>query len=158
MSPEPQILETEIKQLLHGFRMIAYNIMMMLVAEIRTNTGYKDSQSKAHNLGRQFLKHSADLDPRQCGYLDVALDPMPTKHETVALSELCTQLTDTQIRYPGTKRDLLEKNHGLLKNRFDTDTPIPGRFTVTTPKVEEPVKFAEGALTMNIVKAPSETD
>lgn len=106
VNPEQQVLETEVKQLLHGLRMSAYNIMMMLVAEIRTNTGYKAARTKAHNLVRQFLKHSGDLDPRHTGYLDVILDPMPTTHETTALAELCELLTDTRTIYPGTDRVL----------------------------------------------------
>lgn len=106
VSPEQQVLETEVKQLLHGFRMAAYNIMMMLVSEIRTNTSYKAARTKAHHLVRQFLKHSGDLDPRHPGYLDVILDPMPTKHETQALAELCENLSNTRTVYPGTHRIL----------------------------------------------------
>lgn len=106
VNPEQQVLETELKQLLHGFRMAAYNIMMMLVSEIRVNTSYKAASTKAHNLVRQFLKHTSDLDPRHPGYLDVILDPMPTNSETTALTELCEQLTATQSMYPGTNRVL----------------------------------------------------
>lgn len=106
VNPEQQVLETELKQLLHAFRMAAYNIMMMLVSDIRVNTSYKAASTKAHNLVRQFLKHTGDLDPRHPGYLDINLDPMPTNNETNALTELCKQLTNTQSVYPGTNRIL----------------------------------------------------
>ena len=37
----------------------------------------------------------------QC-QLTITLDPMPTQRETAAVSELCSSLTETQTRYPGT--------------------------------------------------------
>ena len=51
---------------------------------------------------RQILKQSGDIDPTQPGILTITLDPMPTQRETIAVSELCASLTETQTRYPGT--------------------------------------------------------
>ena len=80
-------------------RMAVFNI----AREIRTNTGFQRADREAHNPVRQILKQPGDIDPTQPGILLITLDPMPTKRETAAVSELCASLTDTETRYPGTE-------------------------------------------------------
>lgn len=104
--PGQQVLETEVKQLLHAFRMAAYNVMMMLVREIRVNTTYAAKATKAHDLVRQLFTASADIDPRQDGYLDVVFDPRPTGRQTKVLAELCEVLAAVGTVFPGTDRVL----------------------------------------------------
>lgn len=106
VNPGQQVLESEMKQLLHGFRMAAYNASMILATEVRTNTGFKAAVTQAHAFVRQVLTHTGDIDPRDEGFLDVALDPLPTGRATAALGELCERLTATQTVYPGTDRVL----------------------------------------------------
>ncbi|MGP5411549.1 hypothetical protein ACTXMY_15800, partial [Glutamicibacter ardleyensis] len=62
---------------------------------------------------RQALKLTGDLDPREDGVLEVALDPLPTRRATEALGELCGLLTGTCSVYPGTDRVLRYRVKGL---------------------------------------------
>ncbi len=100
--PEAQVLDTEMKRFTHIIRMAAFNTAVTLAREVRTNTGYKRAKREAHNLVRQIFTQSGDIDPTVPGYLDITLDPMPTKAKTAAVKELCQSLTETQTRYPGT--------------------------------------------------------
>ncbi|WP_396278354.1 putative transposase [Glutamicibacter creatinolyticus] len=106
VNPEQVVLESELKQLLHGFRMAAYNVSMMLATEVRTHTGYTAAKNETHTLIRQALTQTGDLDTRQDGFLDVVLDPLPTGRATRALAELCERLSATGTVYPGTDRVL----------------------------------------------------
>ena len=106
VNPGQQVLESELKQVLHAFRMAAYNVMMMLATQVRTQTGLKAASNEAHVFVRQALKLTGDLDPREDGVLEVVLDPLPTRRATVALGELCELLTGTCSVYPGTDRVL----------------------------------------------------
>lgn len=101
-----QVLESELKQLLHGFRMASYNASMILATEVRTNTGFKAAAAQAHAFVRQVLTHTGGIDPRDEGYFDVVLDPLPTGRATAALGELCERLTAMPTVYPGTDRIL----------------------------------------------------
>jgi hypothetical protein len=53
---------------------------------------------EAHNLVRQALTGSGDIDPGDGGFLTVRLDPLPTKRATTAIAELCEHLTATETR------------------------------------------------------------
>ncbi|MCW4466565.1 hypothetical protein OK351_13785 [Glutamicibacter sp. MNS18] len=101
VNPEQVVLDTEPKQLLHVFRMAAYNVSMMLATEVRVNTGLK-AKNYTHQFVRQALIQSGDLDPRQEGFLD----QLPTGRATRVLGELCERLTATGTVYPGTDRVL----------------------------------------------------
>lgn len=113
VNPGQLVLETEHKALLHAVRMAAFNASMMMAADIRSNTGLKSVFKDANEFVRQALTGSGDVDPRADGFLDVVLDPLPTRRETVALGEMCERLSATQTRYPGTDRVLRYrvKNH-----------------------------------------------
>ena len=100
--PGQQVLDQEMKRFTHIIRMAAFNTAVTLAREIRTNTGFQRADREAHNLVRQILKQPGDIDPTQPGILTITLDPMPTQRETAAVRELCTSLTDTETRYPGT--------------------------------------------------------
>lgn len=102
LHPGQQVLETAVKQLGHLFGITAYNVSMALAREVRTNTGYNRADDEAHTLVRRVLTHTGDIDPTVPGYLTITLDPMPTKHETATVAELCKSLSATQTRYPGT--------------------------------------------------------
>ncbi|WP_431711861.1 putative transposase [Glutamicibacter uratoxydans] len=105
VNPGQLVLDTELKQLMHAFRMAAYNVSMMLATEVRVHTSLK-AHNYTHQFVRQALTGSGDIDPRQDGYLDVVLDPMPTKRQSAALAEFCERLTATGTVYPGTDRVL----------------------------------------------------
>ncbi|WP_443449017.1 putative transposase [Glutamicibacter arilaitensis] len=113
VNPGQLVLETEHKQLLHAVRMSAFNASMAMVADIRSHTGLRSVFKDANEFVRQALTGSGDLDPRTDGFLDVVLDPLPTRRETVALGEMCERLSETRTRYPGTDRVLRYrvKNH-----------------------------------------------
>jgi prepilin-type processing-associated H-X9-DG protein len=102
LAPGQQVLDTQVKLITHAIRMAAYNTMMTLAREIRTNTGYKRAAEEAHALVRSALASSGDIDPTVPGYLTIRLDPLPTARATKAIAELCEHLTSTETRYPGT--------------------------------------------------------
>ncbi len=87
--------------LTHAIRMAAFNTIAALARAIRVYTGYARANDEAHNLVRQALTGSGDIDPGD-GFLTVRLDPLPTKRATTAIAELCEHLTATETRYPGT--------------------------------------------------------
>lgn len=103
VNPGQLVLDTELKQLMHAFRMAAYNASMMLATEVRVNTSLR-ARNYTHQFIRQALTGSGDIDPRQEGYLDVVLDPLPTGRQSAVLAELCERLTATGTVYPGTGR------------------------------------------------------
>ncbi|WP_146070664.1 putative transposase [Cryobacterium sp. M91] len=100
--PGQQVLDQEMKRLTHTIRMAAFNTAVTFAREIHTNTGFQRADRDAHNLVRQILKQPGDIDSTQPGILISTLNPMPTQRGTAAVSELCTSLTETQTRYPGT--------------------------------------------------------
>ncbi|WP_166789537.1 putative transposase, partial [Cryobacterium sp. TMS1-20-1] len=112
--PGQQVLDQEMKRFTHIIRMAAFNTAVTLAREVRTNTRFQRADREAHNLVRQILKQPGDIDPTQPGILRITLDPMPTQRETAAVRELCTSLTDTETRYPGT--DLIM--HYAIKDRL----------------------------------------
>jgi transposase len=101
VNPGQQVLDTQTKLLTHAIRMSAFNTITALARAVRVYTGYARADDEAHNLVRQALTGSGDIDPRN-GFLTVRLDPLPTKRATTAIAELCEHLTATQTRYPGT--------------------------------------------------------
>ncbi len=102
VSPGQQVLNIQTKLITHAIRMSAFNTMSALARTVRVHTGYARANDEAHNLVRQALTGSGDIDPRDAGFLTVRLDPPPTKRATAAIAELCEHLTATQTRYPGT--------------------------------------------------------
>ena len=96
-----QVLNIQTKLITHAIRMAAFNIDTALARAVRVYTGYARADDEAHNLARQALTGSGDIDPRD-GFLTVRLDPLPTKRATTAIAELCEHLTATETRYPGT--------------------------------------------------------
>ncbi|MDJ0356569.1 hypothetical protein QMG52_10830 [Paenarthrobacter sp. PH39-S1] len=103
LAPGQQVLDTDVKLITHAIRMAAFNTATTLAREIRTNTGYARATEEAHTLTRQALTNSADIDTTTPGYLTIRLDPLPTARATMAIAELCQQLTSTQTQYPGTE-------------------------------------------------------
>jgi len=101
VNPGQQVLDTQTKLITHAIRIAAFNIDTALARAIRVYTGYARADDEAHNLVRQALTASGDIDPHD-GFLTVRLDPLPTKRATTAIAELCEHLTATQTRYPGT--------------------------------------------------------
>ncbi|WP_427019098.1 putative transposase [Pseudarthrobacter sp. P1] len=95
-------MDTQTKLLTHAIRMVAFNTMMALAREVRTNTGYARAAQEAHTLLRQALTSSGDIDNTVPGHLTIRLDPLPTRRATAAIAELREHLTSTETRYPGT--------------------------------------------------------
>jgi hypothetical protein len=102
VNPGQQVLDTQTKLLTHAIRMAAFNTATALARAIRVYTGYARADDEAHNLVRQVLTGSGDIDPSD-GVLTVRLDPLPTQRATTAIAELCEHLTATETRYPGTE-------------------------------------------------------
>lgn len=105
VDPDRQILDTETKLLTHAIRMAAYNTITALARDIRLNTGYPRATDEAHTLATSALTATGDIQPGP-DTLTITLDPLPTPRATRALTELCTHLTTTQTRYPGTNLTL----------------------------------------------------
>jgi hypothetical protein len=101
VNPGQQVLDTQTKLLTHAIRMAAFNTITALARAIRVYTSYARADDEAHNLVRQALTRSGDIDPGD-GVLTVRLDPLPTRRATTAIAELCAHLTATETRYPGT--------------------------------------------------------
>ena len=99
--PGQQVLDTETKLITHAIRMAAFNTITALARDIRINTGYPRATDEAHTLARQALTISGDIHPAH-RTLTITLDPLPTRRATAAIAELCTHLTTTNTRYPGT--------------------------------------------------------
>jgi len=106
LAPDQQVLDTEVKLLVHAIRMSAHTTITALARDIRTNTTYARADDEAHTLARMVLNHSGDIDPRKPGELSITLDPMPTRRQTRAVAELCEHLTATNTVYPGTDKVL----------------------------------------------------
>lgn len=70
-------------------RMSAFNASMTIVAAIRSHTGLESVVKDANEFVRKVLTGSGDLDPRTDGFLDILLDPLPTRREMLALGEMC---------------------------------------------------------------------
>jgi len=101
VNPGQQILDTQTKLITHAIRMSAFNTMNALARAVRLYTAYARADDEAHNLVRQTLTGTGDIEPGN-GVLTVRLDPLPTQRATTAIAELCEHLTATQTRYPGT--------------------------------------------------------
>ena len=101
VNPGQQVLDTQTKLITHAIRMTAFNIDTALARAVRVYTGYARADDEAHNLIRQALTGSGDINPGQ-GVLTIRLDPLPTRRATTAIAQLCEHLTATETRYPGT--------------------------------------------------------
>ena len=102
VNPGQQVLDIQTKLISHAIRIAAFNTATALARDIRVHTGYARADDEAHNLVRQALTDSGDIDPSD-GVLTVRLDPLPTQRATTAIAELCEHLTATETRYPGTE-------------------------------------------------------
>ena len=91
----------------------AFNASMMMIPKIRSNTGVASVFKGANEFVHKAVIASGDLDTHTDGFLDVVLDPLPIRRETLALGEMCERLAETQTRYHGTDRVLQHrvKNH-----------------------------------------------
>ena len=101
VNPGQQVLDIQTKLLTHAIRIAAFNTITALARAIRVHTGYARADDEAHNLIRQALTGSGDINPGD-GVLTIRLDPLPTQRATTAIAELCEHLTATETRYPGT--------------------------------------------------------
>jgi hypothetical protein len=97
--PGSRQLETERKLLTHAIRMSAYNSESALARLLRPHYSRGDDEARA--LLREAFTLPGDL--QIIGdTLHVRLDPASAPRRSKALAALCTELTDTQTRYPGT--------------------------------------------------------
>ncbi|MHA7178417.1 hypothetical protein ACX80D_17435 [Arthrobacter sp. Sr24] len=58
LNPGQQVLDTEVKLIHTGIRMAAYNTLVTIAPEIRTNTGYRRANQEAHALMYQMFNQS----------------------------------------------------------------------------------------------------
>ena len=101
--PGSRRLETERKLLTHAIRMSAYNSESALARLLRPHYSRGDDEARA--LLREAFTLSGDL--QLIGdTLHVRLDPASAPRRSKALAALCTELTDTKTRYPGTNMTL----------------------------------------------------
>jgi hypothetical protein len=97
--PGSRLLETERKLLTHAIRMSAYNAESALARLLRPHYARGDDEARA--LLREAFTLSGDLQITG-NTLHVRLDPPSAPRRSKALAALCTELTDTATRYPGT--------------------------------------------------------
>ena len=97
--PGSRLLETERKLLTHAIRMSAYNAESALARLLRPHYARGDDEARA--LLREAFALSGDLQITG-DTLHVRLDPPSAPRRSKALAALCTELTDTATRYPGT--------------------------------------------------------
>lgn len=72
--PGAQVLDTEAKRSTHNIRMAAFNTVVTLGREIRTNSDYKRPAREAHNLVQHIFTQSGDIDRSAPGYLTITFD------------------------------------------------------------------------------------
>ena len=97
--PGARLLETERKLLTHAIRMSAYNAESALARLLREH--YARGADEARALLREAFTLTGDLQIRG-DTLHVRLDPASAPRRSRALAALCTDLTATETRYPGT--------------------------------------------------------
>ncbi len=97
--PGSRLLETERKLLTHTIRMSAYNAESALARLLRPHYARGDDEARA--LLREAFTLTGDLQISG-NTLHVRLDPASAPRPSKALAALCTELTDTATRYPGT--------------------------------------------------------
>jgi transposase-like protein len=97
--PGSRLLETERKLLTHAIRMSAYNTESALARLLRPHYARGDDEARA--LLREAFTLSGDLQVTG-DTLHVRLDPASAPRRSNALAALCTELSDTETRYPGT--------------------------------------------------------
>ena len=97
--PGSRRLETERKLLTHAIRLSAYNSESALARLLRPHYSRGDDEARA--LLREAFTLPGDLQIIG-STLHVRLDPASAPRRSKALAALCTQLTDTHTRYPGT--------------------------------------------------------
>ena len=114
LAPGQQVLDTETKLIHHAIKIAAFNTTTSIARDIRINTGYARADHEAYTLTRQILTSTGDIIPEtDTGTLTIRLDPLPTRRETTAATELCQHLTATNTTYPGTNLHL----HYEIKER-----------------------------------------
>lgn len=101
--PGSRKLETERKLLTHAIRMSAYNSESALARLLRPH--YARGEDEARSLLREAFTLPGDLQILG-DTLHVRLDPASAPRRSKALAALCTELTDTATRYPGTNLTL----------------------------------------------------
>lgn len=101
--PDSRLLETERKLLTHAIRISAYNTESALARLLRPHYAPGDDEGRA--LLREAFTLSGDLQIRG-DILHVRLDPASAPRRSNALAALCTELTNTATRYPGTNLTL----------------------------------------------------
>jgi len=101
--PGSRLLETERKLITHAIRMSAYNSESALARLIRPHYPRGDDEARA--LLREAFTLPGDLQITGTT-LHVRLDPASAPRRSNALAALCTELNDTQTRYPGTNLTL----------------------------------------------------
>jgi transposase-like protein len=97
--PDARLLETERKLLTHAIRLSAYNAESALARLLREH--YARGQDEARALLREAFTLPGDLHITG-DTLHVRLDPASAPRRSRALAALCTELTQTETRYPGT--------------------------------------------------------
>jgi hypothetical protein len=97
--PGSRLLETERKLLTHAIAMSAYNTESALARLLRPHYARGDDEARA--LLREAFTLPGDLQITG-NTLHVRLDPASAPRRSNALAALCTELTDTATRYPGT--------------------------------------------------------
>ena len=97
--PGSRRLETQRKLLTHAIRMSAYNSESALARLLRPHYSRGDDEGRA--LLREAFTLSGDLQIIG-NTLHVRLDPASAPRRSKALAALCTELTATGTRYPGT--------------------------------------------------------
>jgi hypothetical protein len=87
------------KRLTDALKMLAYQIETDMTRAVAPH--FRRSLHEGRTLISAALQSSADIEPMG-GELRVTLAAQSSRHRSIALSQLCRQLNDTQTQFPGT--------------------------------------------------------
>ena len=103
-------LPAQRKRLSDALKMVAYQVESDLVRAVSPH--YRRSLHEARPLVRAALQSAGDIEPTD-DELRITLAPQSSPHRTRAIAELCRQLTDMAICFPGTKLRMVFATHGV---------------------------------------------
>jgi len=105
----PKKVHTEIRRLIHVFRMSAHRAESALRELFRP--AYPRWHHESREMVRSFLNSSGDLEVRD-GELRVTLQAQAAPHRTQVLAHLCAQLNALNAKFPGSDLVLRFAVHG----------------------------------------------
>ena len=112
-------LSTERKHLTDLLKMVAYQAESDLIRLLEPH--YRRADDEARTLLHSALAATGDLEVSDCA-LHIALDPLSSPHRTQTLAQLCRELNETKIPFPGSRLQL----HFCVKPEPPPSLAFPG--------------------------------